>query len=142
MATDTLLAAMEQSASLRRTLNRFFQAMIVQTSQTAVANRLGKLEERLGRWLLMASDRTDGPVLALTHEFLATMLGVQRPAVTAAIHELEASGLIRAERSHIQVTDRAGVIKFVGGLYGVPEREYERLMGGALNQTGANQRPS
>src|SRR5690349_11053611 len=40
----------------------------------------------------MAHDRADSDELKLTHEFLATMLGVRRPGVTVALHLLERQG--------------------------------------------------
>jgi CRP-like cAMP-binding protein len=126
---EPFVAAVERSQRLRQLVNRFTQYTIVQITQTVVANRMGKLEARLARWLLMASDRTDGPVLIMTHDFLAAMLGVNRPGVTNAIHALEAVGLIKADRAHIQIADRPGLITFAGNLYGIPEREYERLIG-------------
>ena len=49
-------------------------------------------EERLAPWLLMAHDRVDGDRLVLTREFLALMLGVQRPGVTVALSLLEKAG--------------------------------------------------
>ena len=64
----------------------------MQTAQTALANGLNKIEERLARWLLMAADRLGSDELPLTHEFLAIMLGTQRPGVTIALHELERAG--------------------------------------------------
>ena len=40
-----------------------------QTANTAFSNGTATLEERLARWLLMASDRLDGDEIPLTHEF-------------------------------------------------------------------------
>jgi hypothetical protein len=40
----------------------------------------------------MAHDRTRGNSLALTHEFLALMLGVRRAGVTEALQSLTPSG--------------------------------------------------
>lgn len=37
----------------------------------------------------MCHDRIDGEEIALTHEYMATMLGVRRSSVTEALHILE-----------------------------------------------------
>jgi CRP-like cAMP-binding protein len=47
----------ERSGTLRKQINRFFQAHLVQTAQTAACNRLHDIAERLARWLLMCHDR-------------------------------------------------------------------------------------
>jgi CRP-like cAMP-binding protein len=129
IAAPALNRAMEQSASLRRALLRYGHAFFVQTAYTAMANGRSKLEERLARWLLMAHDRIDGDELALTHEFLALMLGVRRPGVTVALNLLESSGLIQAGRGRIAIIDREGLEKSSNGAYGPPEAEFHRLFG-------------
>jgi CRP-like cAMP-binding protein len=121
---------MQESRTLRKVLLRFVHSFMIQATHTAVANGSAKLEERLARWLLMAHDRLDGDRLRLVHEFLARMLGVRRPGVTVAIHALESSGVIESARGVITVVDREGLEEMANGSYGVPEREYERLMRG------------
>jgi CRP-like cAMP-binding protein len=121
--------AMESSAELRAILLHYTQAFMVQTSHTAVANARGSVEERLARWMLMAHDRVDGDDIALTHEFMAVMLGTRRPGVTEAVQALSRKGLIRTERGLVVIADREGLLKRAGKLYGVPEAEYDRLIG-------------
>jgi len=120
---------MERSASLRSILMHYTQAFMIQTSHTAVANARGSVEERLARWILMAHDRIEGDDIALTHEFLAIMLGTRRPGVTEGVQALSAKGFIRTDRGLITVIDRGGLLKRAGKLYGVPEAEYDRLLG-------------
>ena len=50
---------------------------------------------------MAAHRRVDGDEVALTHEFLAVMLGVQRLGVTIALDFLEPEGLIRTNRGSI-----------------------------------------
>ncbi len=107
----------------------YAQAFLIQTVQTALANGTAKIEERLSRWILMSHDRVGHNDLPLTHEFLSIMLAVRRPGVTDALHQLEGRGLIRATRGQITVVDRAGLIRVAEGSYGVPEAEYQRLLG-------------
>ena len=103
--------------------------MLIQTSQTALANGRSKIEERLARWLLMAHDRLQEDALPLTHDFLATMLGVRRPGVTLALNLLEKKGLITTTRAAIRIPDREGLKRVCNGAYGVAEAEYDRLFG-------------
>jgi CRP-like cAMP-binding protein len=123
-----LREAIGRSETLRALLLNYAHVLSIQVAQTALANGRCKIEERLARWLLMANDRVKGD-LPLTHEFLATMLGVRRAGVTVALHELEGRGLVRVVRGHITVVDRAGLKNLAGGSYGPPEAAYRRLIG-------------
>jgi CRP-like cAMP-binding protein len=105
--------------------------MTIQISQTAYANASMNVEARLARWVLMTHDRTDGFELSLTHDFLAMMLGIRRPGVTTAIHVLEGTGMIRAERGRIIVLNREKLEELADDAYGMAEAEYERLIGQA-----------
>lgn len=126
---DRLRDLLEQSSSLQRHFLRYVQALMTQTSQTALSNGQSKLEERLARWLLMCHDRISGDRMELTHEFLSVMLGVRRAGVTVGTHLLEGKGLIRASRGEIIILDREGLEHEAQESYGVPEAEYTRLIG-------------
>ena len=102
---------------------------MVQTAHTAIANARARIDQRLARWILMAHDRTRDETLPLTHEFLALMLGVRRPGVTEALQSLKRQKLIDNGRNQIVVLDRKGIEKVAGNSYGVPEKEYRRLIG-------------
>jgi len=101
----------------------------VQTAHTAVANARAHIDRRLARWILMAHDRTHGEALFLTHEFLGLMLGVRRAGVTEALQTLKRKKLIETGRNHIGVLNRKGLEQAAGNAYGVPEKEYRRLIG-------------
>jgi CRP-like cAMP-binding protein len=129
IGAEELLAAMDKSPSLRTVFMRHGHSVMTQMAFTALSNGSYKIDERLARWLLMAQDRSDGPVVYLTHEFLSVMLGVRRPGVTAALGDLERLGLISAQRGSVTVLNRAGLEDAANGGYGGPEAEYERLFG-------------
>jgi CRP-like cAMP-binding protein len=133
IACDDFRRVLEESRSLRLRLNQFVHAFFIQVSQTALATGKANVEQRLARWLLMAYDRGESESLPLTHEFLSVMLGVRRAGVTVALHNLEGEGLIRATRGVITLTDIEALVCYTDGLYGVAEREYERLLGAPLN---------
>ncbi|MER9641531.1 Crp/Fnr family transcriptional regulator [Mesorhizobium sp. M0239] len=122
-------AALGASATMRMFLLRFINALQTQAGCTALVNARLKLEERLARWLLMCDDRVPGEHLAITHEFLAIMLGVRRPGVTVALQLLEGRALIRSRRGEIVIRDRAGLLELANGSYGEAEAEYARLIG-------------
>ncbi len=57
------------------------------------------------------------------------MLAVRRPGVTEALQMLEREQAIRAERRNIVVLNRRKLEGTAGDSYGIPEAEYERLIG-------------
>src|SRR3954452_11433863 len=126
-----LRTAMRHSPSLHSAFLRYAHALLVQTAQTAYANAGFTIEARLARWVLMTDDRLERDDLPLTHDFLAMMLGVQRPGVTLAMQALESNGLIRASYGRITVLDRAGLETLAKDAYGLAEAEYARVMGQA-----------
>jgi CRP-like cAMP-binding protein len=127
IGVEQIRTAMAHSPTLMPVLLRFVHVYMVQTASTVLANGRAHIPERLARWLLMASDRVDGEGVALTHEFLATMLGVRRPGVTTAIREFERRGLIDGARGVIVILDRGALETAANGYYGVAEAEFERL---------------
>ncbi|MBE7186158.1 MAG: Crp/Fnr family transcriptional regulator [Methylobacterium mesophilicum] len=120
--------AVEESATLRRMLLRFVHTQFVQTGQSAVANARHQIESRLARWLLMCRDRADSDEIALTHEFMAIMIGAQRSGVTVALHILEGTGMIRSTRKRVIILDRDKLEELAGESYGLAEAEYRRLI--------------
>jgi CRP-like cAMP-binding protein len=123
-----LLKAIQESPSLHKVLLRFAHTFSVQVSQTAIANGHNTINERLSRWLLMCQDRADSHEFPITHKFLADMLAVRRAGITDALSYLEGKKCIRAMRSRIVITDRACLEQIAGAAYGVPEKEYQRLI--------------
>lgn len=129
IAAADLRAAMDQSVTLRDRLQQYAHTVTVQMGFTALANGRYKLEERLARWLVMALDRSDDSNVALTHEFLAVMLGTRRPGITTALNALEKSGLIESRRGLVVILDREALEETANGSYGAAEAEYTRLFG-------------
>ncbi len=124
-----LRIALKASATLRQRMQHYTHVFMVQIAQTAFAGGTARIGDRLARLLLMVHDRQDGADLCLTHELIAVMLGVRRPGVTDALHELEGKGFIRAKRGAIAIIDRKRLVAFAGNVYGVPEAECDRLLG-------------
>jgi CRP-like cAMP-binding protein len=129
IAAAPFRAAVAERPALRDALLRFVHVFWMQTSHTAVSNARHSLEERLARWLLMCHDRVDGDELSLTHEFISQMLAVRRSGVTVTIHVLEGAGMLRATRGRLSIVNRSAIEELAGDAYGVPEREYRRLIG-------------
>jgi CRP-like cAMP-binding protein len=85
---------------------RYVQALFVQACQSAGCNAHHNIVQRLSRWLLLCGDRSVSEQLALTHEYLADMLGSNRSTVSVAAEHLQAEGLIRYSRGKVVLLDR------------------------------------
>ena len=77
----------------------------------------------------MAHDRVASDDFLLTHEYLATMLGVRRPGVSVAAGTLDEAGFIAYRRGRIVVRDRAGLETAACECYAVINDEAQRLLG-------------
>ena len=97
------------------------------TSQSAACNRAHSAGDRLARWLLMSYDRCVCAELPLTHECLAMMLGVRWAGVTEAAIILQTEGLIRYNRGHVTIEDKAGLEEFACECYGIVKAEFDGL---------------
>jgi CRP-like cAMP-binding protein len=111
--------------NLHKTLNRYIVLLGMQVSQTAACNRLHEIEQRLARWLLMAEDSAATSMLGITHDFLATMLGTDRPSVTLAAGLLQKAGLIEYGRGTVKIINRPQLEAFACECYSVI-RDYSR----------------
>jgi CRP-like cAMP-binding protein len=84
-------------------------ALGLHVAQTAACNRLHDIDRRLARWLLMASDRVDSGTLRVTHDFLATMLGTDRPSVSLAAGLFQRMNIIKYSRGAVKILNRGAL---------------------------------
>ncbi len=129
METTVFQEEMLRRGVLYGLAQRSTQAMINQISQSTVCNHRHSVKKRMCRWLLMSHDRVGTDEFPLTHEFLAQMLGVRRPTVTAAAGSLQTAGLISYHRGRVTVLDRKGMEAASCECYGVVAEELDRLLG-------------
>lgn len=110
-------------------VHQFLYLQMVQTSQSALCNRLHPVDARMARWMLTASDRLQSATLALTQEFLAQMLGSRRSTVTVAAGHLQRRRLIDYTRGRIQILDRPGLELVACECYNIVRAAYDRVLG-------------
>jgi CRP-like cAMP-binding protein len=120
------------SGPFMEVLLRYTQALITHMAQTALCNRHHSVDQQLCRRLLLSLDRLPTNELTMTHEQIASMLGVRREGITGAAGKLQAAGLIEYFRGRIKILDRHGLEARACECYGVVKRESKRLMGGGL----------
>lgn len=106
IGAPALHGARASTPDLQMRLNRYAVLQGMQVAQTAACNRLHEIQQRLARWLLMAQDRVPSRSLPITHDFLATMLGTDRPSVSLAAGILQKDKAIQYGRASVEVVSR------------------------------------
>jgi CRP-like cAMP-binding protein len=130
MPAEVFKKAASRDGPLRQLLVLYHTAYQTQVSYAVACNGLHTIEKRCCRWLLMAQDRVRTEVVPLTHEFLSTMLGVQRSSLTEVLQPLQERGLIQNHgRGKITILDRKGLEATACECYRRVEEEYARLLG-------------
>ena len=114
---------MEGSSSFRKMILQYVNQLLLQVMREAQINARATLEARLARWLLMLHDRVEGDELHLTHDRLATMLGVRRAGVSVAAKKLERAGVILLHRGSIVIQDRKRLEESSSGAYAPLDRQ-------------------
>jgi CRP-like cAMP-binding protein len=103
---DIFIAEWSRSAELQRALqDQLFQLTRMLGIATA-CNMHHPLQRRLARWLLSAADASSSKSFELTHEELASLLGVRREAVTESLSRLSLAGAIETTRGRVSLRDR------------------------------------
>jgi CRP-like cAMP-binding protein len=117
------------NVSVYSAIERFVHVLLVRSMQLSVCNALHEIERRCIRWLLTVDDLIAGREIPLTHEELATILGVRRPTVTLVLGSLQRAGFIREPRGRIVIEDRSRLEAASCECYRVMRDEQRRLLG-------------
>ena len=104
LPVSRLDAAKNTSASLRNIFARYADCMLAQMFQSTACNVIHSIEQRTAKWIISAMERADGDeVVPLTHEKLATLLGVGRSYTSRVIQTFKAEGVLETRRGSILV---------------------------------------
>jgi hypothetical protein len=99
-----LNAAKTKSATLRNIFARYADCMLAQMFQSTACNAIHSIEQRTAKWIMSAMERTNGDnVVPLTHEQLATLLGVGRSYTSRVIQTFKAEGVLETRRGSILI---------------------------------------
>lgn len=106
VSADTMRQGMSRSPALRNALHGHGALCLEQAEYAIVAASRCTVEQRLSRWLLMAHNRLERDEFGITHDVLASALGVRRPGVTVALHMLEGLHAIQSRRGLVTIRCR------------------------------------
>lgn len=113
----------------RQVCQKYAQIYLSTACQSMACNRFHKIEQRLARWLLMSHDRVDGNEFPITQEFMAAMLGTERPSVTNAARPLMEQGIISYKRGHMQILDRKALEHYACECYQFTRKQFKTILG-------------
>lgn len=127
ITAEALDSVLPFTPGLRKLLTRYAIVQGMQLAQTAACNRLHGLEQRMARWLMMTQDRVSCPVLAMTHEHLAALLGTDRPSVTVVARRLQREGIVEYKRGLVKILSRHGLREKSCECYEIIQHYYSEL---------------
>jgi CRP-like cAMP-binding protein len=125
---EALRNEFDRGDKLQELLLHYTHVLLTQISQTALCNRFHTVEQRLVRWLLIATSRVNSNRINFTQEIISQILGSQRTGVTAAACHLQDKGLIRYSRGKIKVLNRQGLEAIACECFKVIQEEFDRFL--------------
>ena len=125
--------ALKENGHFRDVLTEYSHALLIASMRTSACNGLHGLQERCARWMLMTLDRVGSDRFAVTKEFLAQLLGTNRPTVSVLVSALEKAGILNVEGRWVTVSDRNRLKEASCECYDVIRKNYEAV--GRKNHT-------
>jgi CRP-like cAMP-binding protein len=108
-------------------LTKYSHALLIASMRTSACHGLHELQERCARWILMTLDRVDSDRFAVTKEFLAQLLGTNRPTVSVLVSVLEKAGILNVEGRWVTLADRDRLKEAACECYDIIRTNYEAV---------------
>jgi CRP-like cAMP-binding protein len=128
IGAESLKSEFNRNTEMRDVMLKYTQAFIAQITQNVGCNRLHDTNQRFARWLLEVCDRVQSTEFALTHNFMAEMLGIRRAGVSEAATKLRKAGIIRYGRGLIKILNQKALEEMSCECYASLRQEYDRLL--------------
>jgi CRP-like cAMP-binding protein len=120
---------LRRNKALRGEIDRYLHIRMGQLAQATICAHFHLLEARVARRLLTTQDHAAANTFLVTHEVLASKLGVRRVGVTQAASSLQDRRLIHYSRGNITVLDRRGLMAASCKCYKADRESYNRILG-------------
>jgi CRP-like cAMP-binding protein len=124
---DDLDLEMRENEPFRDVLTQYSHALLIHSMRMTGCTGLHSLEQRCARWILTTLDRVEEDRFSITHEFLAMLLGVSRPSVSAMVEDFQRQGMLKLQRGRILIGDRNRLASVSCECYEVIRRNYEQV---------------
>jgi CRP-like cAMP-binding protein len=127
MAVSRFIKHTQEPGPFRDLMARYTQAHLLQIMQCTACNALHRLEQRCCRWLLQTHDRVGADEFLLKQEFLAIMLGTNRPSVSVVMGSLQKAGAVTSRYGRITIVDRKKLEQTTCECYSAIRAQFRRL---------------
>jgi CRP-like cAMP-binding protein len=119
--------ALKENGHFRDVLTEYSHALLIASMRTSACHGLHGLQERCARWILTTLDRVDSDRFAVTKEFLAQLLGTNRPTASVLVSSLEKAGILHVEGRWVTVADRNRLNEAACECYDIIRQNYEEV---------------
>ena len=125
LAIADLDRTIKENGHFRDVLTEYSHALLIASMRTSACNGLHGLQERCARWILTTVDRVGSDRFGVTKDFLAQLLGTNRPTVSVMVSVLEKAGILSVEGRWVTVADRNRLKEAACECYEVIRKHYE-----------------
>src|SRR5580704_16890331 len=125
LAIGDLDRELKENGHFGDVLTEYSHALLIASMRTSACNGLHGLQERCARWILMTLDRVDSDSFSVTKEFLAQLLGTNRPTVSVLVSVLEKAGMLNVKGRWVTVADRDRLKEAACECYDIIRKNYE-----------------
>ena len=127
LAIGDLDRELKENGHFRDILTEYSHALLIASMRTSACNGLHGLQERCARWILMTLDRTDTDKFHVTKEFLAQLLGTNRPTVSLLVSVFEKAGILKVEGRRVTLKDRSRLTEAACECYEIIRENYDQV---------------
>jgi CRP-like cAMP-binding protein len=124
---EDLTDELSENSHFSAVLTKYSHALLIHSMRLTGCNGLHDLEQRCARWILTTLDRVAQNRFAVTHEFLAMLLGCSRPSASLVIESFQKQGMLKVERGAVVVLDREALLGASCECYQVIKENYAEV---------------
>jgi CRP-like cAMP-binding protein len=125
LAIADLDRAIKENGHFRDVLTEYSHALLIASMRTSACNGLHGLQERCARWILTTVDRVGSDHFGVTKDFLAQLMGTNRPSVSVMVSVLEKAGILGVDGRWVTVADRSRLKDAACECYEIIRKHYE-----------------
>src|SRR3982750_449753 len=138
MHRSRLQGAKAKSSTLHNLFSRYADCMLAQMFQSTACNAIHSIEQRTAKWIIAAMERTNGEdAVPLTHEQLATLLGVGRSYISRVMQTFKAEGVLDTRRGSILIRNREALRRGACLCNEAVKNHFEEVLRGVYPAEGA-----